>query len=144
MMRLQKTVPIPAPEPATPTVAAPAPVNMAAVLMSLEMVLVWKLWLGIREVRGLWTPKLLRPSSVVASTPLQTAALRGAPDQGAGRDELGAGLHFQGEGPRQESCFQGPEFFTLAILTGVRWNLRVVLIYISLMTRDVEHFLRRF
>ena len=30
-------------------------------------------------------------------------------------------------------------FLILAILMGVRWNLRVVLISISLMTKDVEH-----
>jgi hypothetical protein len=34
-----------------------------------------------------------------------------------------------------------PEFLILALLTGVRWNLRVALICISLMTKDVEHFL---
>jgi hypothetical protein len=32
------------------------------------------------------------------------------------------------------------EFLILPILTGVRWSLRVILIYISLMTKDVEHF----
>jgi hypothetical protein len=32
-----------------------------------------------------------------------------------------------------------PEFLILAILTGVRWNLRFVFICISLMTTDVEH-----
>ena len=37
-----------------------------------------------------------------------------------------------------------PKFLTCTILTDVRWNLRVVLICISLMTKDVEHFLRRF
>jgi hypothetical protein len=32
----------------------------------------------------------------------------------------------------------------LAILIGVRWNLRVALICISLMTKNVEHFFRCF
>ena len=37
-----------------------------------------------------------------------------------------------------------PEFLILPILTGVRWNLRVVLICISLMIKYVEHFFRCF
>lgn len=38
--------------------------NLAAVSMSLEMALVWKLRLGISEVRGRRTAKQLRPSSM--------------------------------------------------------------------------------
>jgi hypothetical protein len=41
--------------------------------------------------------------------------------------------------PRQHVL--SPEFLILAVLTGVRWNHRVILICISLMTKDVEHFL---
>jgi hypothetical protein len=37
-----------------------------------------------------------------------------------------------------------PEFLILAILTGVRWSLRVVLIFISVMTKDVEHLFKCF
>jgi hypothetical protein len=33
-----------------------------------------------------------------------------------------------------------PEYLILAILIGVRWNLRVVVICISLMIKDTEHF----
>ena len=36
------------------------------------------------------------------------------------------------------------EYLILAILTGVRWNLRVVLIYISLLINDGEHCFRCF
>ena len=38
MMRDPNTDPIPAPDPATPTVAAPAPMNLAALSMSLRAV----------------------------------------------------------------------------------------------------------
>jgi hypothetical protein len=37
-----------------------------------------------------------------------------------------------------------PEFLILAILNGVKWNLRVVLICLSLGTKDVKHVFRCF
>jgi hypothetical protein len=44
--------------------------------------------------------------------------------------------------PRQHLLL--PEFLILAILTGMRWNVWVVLICSSLMIKDVEHFFRCF
>jgi hypothetical protein len=42
--------------------------------------------------------------------------------------------------PRQHLL--SPAFLILVILLGVRWNLRVVLICISLITKDAEHFFK--
>ena len=42
--------------------------------------------------------------------------------------------------PHPHQHVLSPEVLILAILTGKRWNLRFVLICISLNTRDFEHF----
>ena len=44
--------------------------------------------------------------------------------------------------PHPRQYVLSPEVLILAILIGVRWNLKVVLICISLITRDFEHFFR--
>jgi hypothetical protein len=46
--------------------------------------------------------------------------------------------------PHPHQHLLSPEFLILVILTGVRWNLRVALICISLMIKDAEHFFRCF
>jgi hypothetical protein len=46
--------------------------------------------------------------------------------------------------PHPSQHLLSPEFLILAILTGVRWNPRVVLTCISLMIKDFEHFFRCF
>jgi hypothetical protein len=43
--------------------------------------------------------------------------------------------------PHPPQHLLSPEFLISAIQSGVRWNLRVVLNCISIMTKDVEHFL---
>jgi hypothetical protein len=44
--------------------------------------------------------------------------------------------------PRQDLL--SPEFFVLAILNGVMWNLRVDLLCFSLMIKDAEYFFQVF
>jgi hypothetical protein len=46
--------------------------------------------------------------------------------------------------PHPHQHLLSPEFLILVILTGVRWNLRVVLICMYLIIKDVEHFFRCF
>jgi hypothetical protein len=40
--------------------------------------------------------------------------------------------------------FAAFDFVKIAIKTGVRWNLTAVLIYISMLAKDVEHFFQVF
>ena len=46
--------------------------------------------------------------------------------------------------PHPHQHLLSSEFLNLAILTGMRQNLRVVFIFIFLMIKDVEHFFRSF
>jgi hypothetical protein len=46
--------------------------------------------------------------------------------------------------PHPPQHLLSPEFMILNILTGVRWNPRVVLNWISLMIKDAEHIFRCF
>jgi len=73
MIKLPKTVPIPAPEPASPTVAAPAPMNFAAASTSRWVTDVWKprLTIWLTSVSGLVAVvQLPRPA-----TPLYDASV---------------------------------------------------------------------
>lgn len=74
MMRPPNIVPILSPEPATPVVAAPVPMNLAALLISSEMVLLWKLELRTSEVMGFEAAKLLNLLSVGISGRISTTA----------------------------------------------------------------------
>ena len=46
--------------------------------------------------------------------------------------------------PHLSQHLLSPEFLILAVLTDMRWNHRVVLICISMITKNVEHFFRCF
>jgi hypothetical protein len=46
--------------------------------------------------------------------------------------------------PLPKQHLLSPEFLILALLAGVRWSLRVILICISLMIKNAEHFFRCF
>lgn len=52
MISEPNTVPIPAPDPATPTVAAPAPMNLAAESISLDTAEVWKFLTAGNKLTG--------------------------------------------------------------------------------------------
>ena len=58
MIREPKTEPIPAPDPATPTVAAPAPMNLAAESMSC---LAAEVWMEACMAAGLMLLQAARP-----------------------------------------------------------------------------------
>ena len=76
MMREPKTDPIPAPEPATPTVAAPAPMNLAAESISdlgAEVESSWEAW-GTKRSIATYELDNLVFTWIVAGRMLLTAA----------------------------------------------------------------------
>ena len=109
-----QTVPTAAPEPASPTVAAPTSLSLAAVSSvpwngtDLETVARnkwgWRTW-GFQALRLSCVSVSGRFSTTADSDQLPS---RGASDQGGGGVKLGTGAHFQGmrEGLWQKSCSQ--------------------------------------
>lgn len=88
--------------------ATPAPANLTAVLMLFEIALTTD-----QCDQGMSTAKLLRLPAADVSGWFNTTAesgqlrLRGAPDHGVGKEELGAGIHVQGRGAKTGELFSG-------------------------------------
>jgi len=82
-MREPKTEPIPAPEPATPTVAAPAPMYLAAESISKVRELVWKDLTPILAARPLYPE---RRAGVAGAAALSTSSGRAATAEDAGAE----------------------------------------------------------
>ena len=91
MIKLPKTLPIPAPEPATPTVAAPAPINLAAESISRRIAVVCRGWIanllansGLAPMVGFATVKIGACCVVVANDLLFSEAVELRPATVAG------------------------------------------------------------